>query len=268
MNDRPLLEIHNFHLGIQTSPHRHVPILCGIDLAIRPGEALGLVGESGCGKSMTAQAILRLFNHPGLTIQGQILFEGQPLHLKTEREMKKIRGKKIGMVFQDPMTSLNPTLTIGWQIAEMLVVHEHLSRKAAKLRAIELLKQVGIADPRQRYDAYPFQLSGGMRQRILIAMALACHPRLLIADEPTTALDVTVQTQILELLRTLQQESGMSLLLITHDLSTVASLCDRVAVMNRGKIVETGEVSQLFYTPQHPYTCTLLAAKREPLYAS
>jgi oligopeptide transport system ATP-binding protein len=255
-----ILDIEDLHVAFKTR-HGLQPVLCGVNLTINHGEALALVGESGSGKSVTAQAILQLLGHAGVITKGKIFFDHEPLHTKTVKEMQKIRGKKIGMVFQDPMTSLNPTLSVGWQIAEMLVVHEQLSKRAARLGAIELMQRVGIGDAAQRYGSYPFQLSGGMRQRILIAIALACRPTLLIADEPTTALDVTIQAQILELLRGIQQETGMSLLLITHDLGIVASVCDRAAVMNGGKIVETQTVDNLFQSPQHPYTLALLEAK-------
>jgi oligopeptide transport system ATP-binding protein len=240
-----------------------LPILCGVDLTINRGESLALVGESGSGKSVTAQAILQLLGHAGKITQGEIIFDNIPLHTKSQREMQQIRGKKIGMIFQDPMTSLNPTLPIGWQIAEMLVVHDGVSKRLAQAGAIELLTRVGISDAAHRYHSYPFHLSGGMRQRALIAMALSCRPELLIADEPTTALDVTVQAQILDLLKTVQQEMGMSLLLITHDLAIVASICDRAAVMNGGRILETNSVDQLFYSPQHAYTCALIDNRNE-----
>lgn len=256
-----ILSIHDLHVSFKTNKGLE-PVLCGVNLTIHAGEALALVGQSGSGKSVMSQAVLQLLGHSGVMTQGEIIFNGEPLHIKTNKAMEAFRGKKIGMIFQDPMTSLNPTLSIGWQIAEMLKVHEGLSGRSARLRAIELLKRVGIADAVSRYDAYPFQLSGGMRQRVLIAMAISCHPTLLIADEPTTALDVTIQAQILELLRAIQQETGMSLLLITHDLAIVASLCDRAAVMNGGKIVEIDTVENLFRSPKHPYTQALLDAKR------
>ncbi|HEV8052330.1 MAG TPA: ABC transporter ATP-binding protein [Parachlamydiaceae bacterium] len=256
-----ILSINDLHVSFNTDRGLQ-PVLCGVELMMYEGESLALVGESGSGKSVTAQAILQMLGRSGVRTKGEIFFDGAPLHSKSQKEMEAVRGKKIGMIHQDPMTSLNPTLSIGWQIAEMLIVHDRVSRSAARLGAIELLKRVGIADATSRYDAYPFQLSGGMRQRVLIAMALSCQPKLLIADEPTTALDVTIQAQILELLRQIQQETGMSLLLITQDLAIVASLCDRVAVMNNGRIVEINTVDNLFYSPQHPYTTALLEAKK------
>lgn len=263
----PLLSISDLHVSFKSTHQLLQPVLSGVNFNVFSGETLALVGKSGSGKSVTAQAILQLLGQAGTMTRGQISFEGEILNTKTQKEMRYIRGKKIGMIFQDPMTSLNPILSIGWQIAEMLTLHEHLPRKAARLRAIELLKKVGIPDAVIRYDFYPFQLSGGMRQRVLIAIALSCHPKLLIADEPTTALDVTTQTQILELLKEIQEETQMSLLLISHDLAVVASLCDRVAVMNSGKIVEINTIENIFNSPQHPYTLALLNAKqRERLY--
>jgi len=260
----PLLKVFDLHVAFQ-SAGQSIPILNGVDFEIGKGEAFALVGESGSGKSMTALSILQLLDPSGKILKGAISFEGESLHMKNFREMQKIRGKKIGMVFQDSLTSLNPSLSVGWQIAESLVYHENLSRRAARGRALELLELVGISDPKSRYGAYPFQLSGGMRQRIMLAIALACSPSLLIADEPTTALDMTVQAQVLDLLQTIQQEYGMGLLLITHDLGIVASICNRAAVMHKGKIVETADVQTLFYAPKHPYTRALLSAQQGEL---
>lgn len=257
----PILAIEDLHVSLKTSQGLQ-PILHGVDFAINHGESFALIGGSGSGKSVTVQSVLQLLGPAGLITQGAIRFQNEPLHTKTMKEMQKVRGKKIGMIFQDPMTSLNPTLSVGWQIAEAIRVHEPLSSHAARLRAIELMRHVGIADAEQRYQSYPFQLSGGMRQRIMIAIALACNPSLLIADEPTTALDATIQAQILELLKRIRQERGMSLLLITHDLGVVAALCDRAAVMDRGKIVETDTVENIFSAPRHPCTKALLEAKR------
>lgn len=255
-----ILNIEDLHVSFKRNQLLH-PVLFGINLDIYAGESVALVGESGSGKSVTAQAILQLLGNAGVITSGQIYFENELLQSKSQKEMTGIRGKKIGMIFQDPMTSLNPTLSIGWQIAEMLIVHQHLSPHAARLQAIALLKRVGIPDASQRYHAYPFELSGGMCQRVLIAIALSCQPTLLIADEPTTALDVTLQAQILQLLKEIRQETRMSLLLISHDLAIVASLCDRAAVMENGKIVEMNAVEKLFGNPQHPYTRRLLDAK-------
>jgi len=257
MTTDSLLTITDLHVSFKNQLGLH-PVLCGVNLTVNKGEILALVGESGCGKSVTAQAILGLLGHSGQITQGQIYFEESPLDPANNKQMKCIRGKKIGMIFQDPMTALNPTLSVGWQIAEMLIQHESVSKSAARLGAIELLLRVGIGEATKRYDAYPFEMSGGMKQRVMIAMALACGPSLLIADEPTTALDVTIQAQILNLLKDIQQSTGMGLLLITHNLAIVASLCNRAAVMLKGKIVETNQVDLLFKEPQHDYTAALL----------
>lgn len=249
----PLLSILDLHVHFITS-QAHAHIVKGINLNLFRGEAVALVGESGCGKSVTAQAIMHLLDPNISKVSGEIWFENHPLHLMNEKQLQGFRGKKIGMVFQDPSTSLNPTMKIGWQISEALIHHQKLSKSAARKEAMELLEKVGFSDPEIRFNAYPFQLSGGMRQRVGIAIALACSPMLLIADEPTTALDVTVQAQILDLLRNICKSTEMSLLLITHDLGVVAGMCDRMAVMKSGEIVEQGSVDTLFYSPAHPYT--------------
>lgn len=261
----PLLSLRGLHVAFQGMSGQR-EILHGINLEVQPGEALALVGESGSGKSVTALAIMQLLGDAGTMTCGEIIFNSEAIHTFTPRQMARLRGSKIGMVFQDPMTSLNPTMTIGRQIAEALTTHENVSQAAAKGHTIDLLKRVGISDAAERYGYYPFQLSGGMRQRVLIAMAIACKPALLIADEPTTALDVTIQAQILDLLRELRQETGMALLFITHDLGIVASLCDRAAVMHHGNIVETASVDALFSAPKHPYTQTLLQARHGDLH--
>ncbi|MBB6730740.1 ABC transporter ATP-binding protein [Cohnella zeiphila] len=245
----------------------------GISFAVTEGEAVAIVGESGSGKSVTAQAIMRLLAvPPGKIRGGSITFAGQDLLALPEKEMQKVRGRQIGMIFQDPMTSLNPTMTVGAQIMEGLVRHRRMSRAAAKKRAIELLATVGIPHAESRISQYPHHFSGGMRQRAMIAIALACSPALLIADEPTTALDVTIQAQILRLMKELQRQTRSSIILITHDLGIVADLCDRVIVMYAGQIVETGTKREIFRNPQHPYTKGLLRslprlnqAKDEPL---
>ncbi|CAN5687682.1 ABC transporter ATP-binding protein [soil metagenome] len=233
----------------------------GVDLTIYTGETVGLVGESGSGKSVTARAIMRLIpSPPGRFAGGSIFFDGQDLVTISDREMQQLRGGRIGMIFQDPMTFLNPVYTAGEQVAEAIRLHQGVGRREARARTVELFRMVGIANPSDRFDAYPHQLSGGMRQRVMIAMALSSNPDLLIADEPTTALDVTIQAQILDLLRRLQQDSGMSMLLITHDLGVVSEFCDRVAVMYAGRIVEEGPVEAIFDAPQHPYTIGLINA--------
>src|SRR5829696_70145 len=231
-----------------------------VSFQIAPGETLGLVGESGSGKSVTAFSILRLLQPPGRITGGRVMFEGRDLLALPEREMREVRGAKISLIFQEPMTALNPVMRVGDQIAEALTVHRMAGRSDARLRAIELLEAVKITDPERRVDDYPHQLSGGMRQRVMIAIALACRPPLVIADEPTTALDVTVQAQILDLLRAMKREFGISLLLITHDLGVIAETADRVAIMYAGRIVETGAVREIFRNPKHPYTQGLLAS--------
>jgi len=233
----------------------------GVSFDVHAGQTLAVVGESGSGKSVTALSILRLVPQPpGRIVGGSIVFRGRNLLEASEREMRGIRGKEISMIFQEPMTSLNPVFTCGEQIIETLVLHEHISRQAARGRAIEMLELVGIPLPAQRIDEYPHQMSGGMRQRVMIAMALACHPSVLIADEPTTALDVTIQAQILELLRRLQRDMGMAVVLITHDLGVVAETADHVAVMYAGRVVEYCDVRSAFRKPLHPYTAGLQAS--------
>lgn len=238
-----------------------VPAVDGVDFSITKGETIGIVGESGCGKSVTSLSIMRLIpNPPGKIVDGEIIFEGSDLLKKTEAEMRKIRGNEISMIFQEPMTSLNPVFTIGNQIIEAIVLHQNLDKAAAREKAIEMLRLVGIPSPERRVDEYPHQLSGGMRQRVMIAMALSCNPKLLIADEPTTALDVTIQAQILDLMRQLRDEFGTSIMLITHDLGVVAELAEKVVVMYAGKIVERADVKLLFGDPMHPYTLGLLGS--------
>jgi peptide/nickel transport system ATP-binding protein len=242
----------------QRSP---LPAVNDVSFDVAPGRTLGLVGESGCGKSLTAMSILRLLPEPAVRIAGgQILFDGLDLARASERALRQIRGRRMAMIFQEPSTALNPVLTIADQVGEPLRIHEGLSRRAAARRAVGLLEQVGIPAAAERARAYPHQLSGGLKQRAMIAMALACRPALLIADEPTTALDVTVQAQILELLGRLRRELGMAMILITHDLGVVAETCDDVAVMYAGRIVEQATVGELFRRPRHPYTVGLMRA--------
>lgn len=237
-----------------------VPAVDGVSFSIEAGKTLGLVGESGCGKSVTSLSIMRLIPPPGKITGGKIIFEGTNLLELPENEMRKIRGNKISMIFQEPMTSLNPVFTVGNQIAEAIQLHQGLDKNSAMEKAIEMMRLVGIPSPELRAKDYPHQLSGGMRQRIMIAMALACNPKLLIADEPTTALDVTIQAQILELIKELREKIGMSVLLITHNLGVVAETADNVAVMYAGRIVEYGTVRDIFKNPLHPYTWGLLQA--------
>jgi oligopeptide/dipeptide ABC transporter ATP-binding protein len=252
--DKPLLEIDNLQIGFDTARGMIHPVR-GVSFAVYPGQTVALVGESGCGKSVTALSVLRLVpTPPGRYLGGRIQFGGRDLLQASEREMRSVRGKQIAMIFQEPMTSLNPVYTIGDQIMEAVLLHQGVTTRQARQIAEESLRDVGIADPHRRLDEYPHQLSGGMRQRVMIAMALSCQPQLLIADEPTTALDVTIQAQILELLRKLQQERGMAILLITHDLGVVAENADVVNVMYAGRIVESATVEGLFDRPQHPYT--------------
>ncbi|MFC4777379.1 ABC transporter ATP-binding protein [Paenibacillus sp. GCM10023252] len=253
---------------------RDLAVVNGISFNIRAGETLGVVGESGCGKSVTSLSIMRLIpSPPGKIKSGKIRYNGQNLLELRESEMRKVRGNEISMIFQEPMTSLNPVLKIGKQLDEAILLHNEVSDKEAKLRSIEMLKTVGIARAEQVYASFPFQLSGGMRQRVMIAMGLACKPKLLIADEPTTALDVTIQAQILDLMKDLKEKTGTAILFITHDLGVVAEMCDRVMVMYAGEIVEESDVDTLFNDPKHPYTRGLLASipsvehKRDRLFS-
>jgi oligopeptide/dipeptide ABC transporter ATP-binding protein len=254
---QPLLEISNLQTHFFTS-RGIVKAIRGIEFSLREGETLALVGESGCGKSMTALSILRLVPPPGRIVEGNIRFMGTDLLQIPEDEMRRIRGNKISMVFQEPMTSLNPVFRIGDQIGEVLRLHKGMDKAEALQESIDLLTQVGIPSPERRVREYPHQLSGGMRQRVVIAMALACDPKVLIADEPTTALDVTIQAQIMELLKSLQQQRGMATLLITHDLGVVAESADHVAIMNSGLIMEYAPVRSIYADPVHPYTQGLL----------
>lgn len=255
----PLLSVRDLRTEFVTEEGT-VQAVRGLSFDVSPGEALGLVGESGCGKSVTAHSIMGLIKPPGRIASGEIWFEGQNLRSLSDRKMRAVRGRRIGMIFQDPMSSLNPVLTIGRQLTESLEVHLGLSGHEAEEQALEYLSTVGIPSPRQRFDDHPHQFSGGMRQRVMIAMALSCEPSLLIADEPTTALDVTIQAQILELLARLQEEMGLALILITHDLGVVAGITDRVNVMYAGQVVETAPMRAIFKDPRHPYTSGLLSS--------
>ncbi len=249
--------------GLQTSFHTTdgiVRAVTGLDFHVDRGEVMGLVGESGCGKSVTSLSILRLIVPPGRIEAGEVMFDGTDLLKVPEREMRGLRGDRISMIFQQPTSSLNPVYDVGMQTGEVLEIHRAMKRKDARARAEELLAMVGIPDPHRRIDAFPHELSGGMAQRVMIAMALALEPELLIADEPTTALDVTIQAQILDLMRTLQRETNTAMILITHDLGVVAEMCDRVAVMYAGEIVEQTTVNDLFEDPKHPYTRGLIGS--------
>jgi oligopeptide/dipeptide ABC transporter ATP-binding protein len=263
----PLIEIEHLKTYFHTD-EGVVKAVDDVSLTIPRGKTLGLVGESGCGKSVTALSIIRLVAFPGRIAGGRITMhcDDKPLLLSEmdESELRKIRGARVAMIFQEPMTSLNPVFTVGQQIAEAVRLHQNVGRHEARNRAIEMLRQVKIPAPERRVDEYPHQMSGGMRQRVMIAMALSCHPELLIADEPTTALDVTIQAQILDLLRQLQSELGMSILIITHDLGIVAEMADEVAVMYASKVVERATVKELFARPLHPYTVGLFQSRPEP----
>ncbi|ANE45656.1 peptide ABC transporter ATP-binding protein [Paenibacillus swuensis] len=253
-----LLHIQDLHTHFVTD-RGEIPAVDGVDLYIRQGEIVGVVGESGCGKSVTSLSIMQLIpKPPGKIAGGTILFKDEDLTKAKEKRMKSIRGNQISMIFQEPMTSLNPLLTIGEQIAETLRIHRKINKKQAMEQAVVMLKKVGIARADKIVKEYPHQLSGGMRQRVMIAIALCCEPELLIADEPTTALDVTIQAQILDLMKKLNEETGTAILMITHDLGVVAEICHRVVVMYAGKVVEEGTVSEIFTRPQHPYTQGLI----------
>ena len=271
MSEAPLLAVEDLRVRFKTQ-RGLVHAVNGISFDVRPGETLGLVGESGCGKSVTALTTMGILPRAARIASGSIRLDGRELLGLSERQWRRVRGKEIAMIFQDPMTSLNPVLTVGAQLREAIEEHLDLDRKAATRRAVELLEQVGIPSPADRLRNYPHQFSGGMRQRVMIAIALACEPKVLIADEPTTALDVTIQAQILDLLRDLVADRGTSLVLITHDLGVVAGMCERVKVMYAGTLVEEGSASELFAAPRHPYTLGLLqsvprldAGRKQPL---
>lgn len=252
-----LVEIENERLSFFT-PAGEVKALNDVSMHLKEGEVMGVVGESGSGKSVTAYSLMGLTAHPGKLISGSLRFNGHQIDQMSEKEMRKIRGKEVSIIFQDPMTSLNPVYSIGNQIREVIRLHTDKNRSEIQERAIELLNLVGINEPEKRLKQYPHELSGGMRQRVMIAMALACEPKLLIADEPTTALDVTIQAQILELMMELKEKLGMAIIMITHDLGIVANMCEKIAVMYAGKIVEYGAADEIFYQPKHEYTKGLL----------
>ena len=254
-----LLEVKNLCVNFGTYGGE-VKAVRGVTFDLHKGETLAIVGESGSGKSVACKTIMRILSSNGYIKDGQILFDGKDLTKISEKDMEKVRGKDIAMIFQDPMTSLNPTMTIGKQIMEPIIKHQGFNKEDARKRAIELIELVGISDAEKRFKQYPHQFSGGMRQRIVIAISLACNPKVLIADEPTTALDVTIQAQILELIKDLQEKTGVAVIFITHDLGVVANMADRVAVMYAGKIIEYGTSDDIFYDPKHPYTWGLLGS--------
>lgn len=254
-----LLHIENLKTVIFSKDGKLVPV-DGVDITIPKGKTVGIVGESGCGKSMTAMSIMGLLPNTTHIEEGKILFQDMDLTKLNPKELRKITGDKISIIFQEPMTSLNPVIQVGKQVREAILLHEKVSKEEAKQRVIEIFRQVGIPEPERRYNAYPHQLSGGLRQRVMIGMAMVCNPDLLIADEPTTALDVTIEAQILHLMRQLQKDKGTSIMMITHNLGVVAEICDQVYVMYAGKVVESAEVHELFQNPKHPYTQGLLGA--------
>ncbi len=262
-DSQPILEVRGLRTSFYTRAGA-IRAVTGIDFSVSKNEVLGLVGESGCGKSVTSLSILGLITEPGRVEAGEVIFDGRDLLTMPSDEMRKIRGNRIAMIFQQPQSSLNPVMKVGKQISEALEIHRGLDEKGARARTLELMDMVGIPDARRRYEAYPHEMSGGMAQRVMIAIALACEPELLIADEPTTALDVTIQAQILDLMRTLQRETGTAIILITHDLGVVAEMCDRAAVMYAGEIVEQTDVRTLFSDPRHPYTRGLIGAVPVP----
>jgi len=255
----PLLEVRDLKVSFRTEDGL-VQAVGGVSLSLSQGETLGIVGESGSGKSVTMMSVMRLINDPNARFEGEVLYKGRDLMTLKAEQIREIRGTGIAMIFQDPMTSLNPVYRVGWQITEQIRAHENVSKQAARARAIELLAAVGIPQAAERVDNYPHEFSGGMRQRVMIAMAVSCNPDILIADEPTTALDVTIQAQILSLLRKLKDEFGTAVVLITHDMGVVADMADRIAVMYAGRIVEQGSRREVFYDAQHPYTWGLLGS--------
>ncbi len=260
-NREKILEVKDYSISLYRDKQK-INIINHLDFHINRGETVGIVGESGCGKSITAQSIMRLI-HGKKETEGEILFNGEDLLKKSKKEMRAIRGEDISMIFQEPMTSLNPTLTVGRQLMEVFRIHQNCSKKEAYAKALEMLKMVNIAEPEKRIKCYPHELSGGMRQRVMIAMALSCKPQLMIADEPTTALDVTIQAQILALMKELEEETGTAIMLITHDLGVVAEVCTRAVILYCGRVMEETPVSMLFKDPLHPYTAGLIKSLPE-----
>ncbi|RBI59969.1 ABC transporter ATP-binding protein [Halomicrococcus sp. NG-SE-24] len=261
--DDPLLAVDDLHLRFDTSEET-VQAVDGVSLEIQEGEIVGLVGESGCGKSVTSLSLMSLVESPGEIHEGSVRFKGEDLLAMSDEELRNLRGSEMGMIFQEPGSALNPVFDVGWQVGEPLRVHQGVSEETSRERAVDLMHEVGIPSPEDRVDDYPHQFSGGMKQRAMISMALANEPDLLIADEPTTALDVTIEAQILDLIQDLNEELGMAVLLITHDLGVVAEVCDRVAVMYAGRIVEYGDIEDVFLDPRHPYTKGLISCVPDP----
>ena len=257
MSEMPMLQVKNLHTSFFTDAGE-VRAVNGISYNLDAGKVLGIVGESGSGKSVSAYSILRILTDTGRVTEGEVLFKGENILEYTEQQMQKFRGSRISIIFQDPMTCLNPTFTIGNQLMEAILLHTDRNKKEAEERAIEMLRLVGISEPEKRMKQYPFEHSGGMRQRVMIAMALACEPDILIADEPTTALDVTIQAQILDLIQNLQKKMGMAVIMITHDLGVIADMCDEIIVMYGGKVCERGTTDEIFYNPRHEYTKGLI----------
>ena len=257
MSEMPMLQVKNLHTSFFTDAGE-VRAVNGISYKLDAGKVLGIVGESGSGKSVSAYSILRILTDTGRVTEGEVLFKGENILEYTEQQMQKFRGSRISIIFQDPMTCLNPTFTIGNQLMEAILLHTDRNKKEAEERAIEMLRLVGISEPEKRMKQYPFEHSGGMRQRVMIAMALACEPDILIADEPTTALDVTIQAQILDLIQDLQKQMGMAVIMITHDLGVIADMCDEIIVMYGGKVCERGTTDEIFYNPRHEYTKGLI----------
>ena len=255
--DTPMLQVKNLCTSFNVDAGE-VRAVNGISFNLDKGKVLGIVGESGCGKSVTAYSIMRILVEPGKIVGGEILFNGEDIVKYSKKQMREFRGKRVSIIFQDPMTSLNPTFTIGNQLREAILLHTDRNRAEANARALEMLQLVGVNEPEKRLKQYPHELSGGMRQRVMIAMALACEPDILIADEPTTALDVTIQAQILELMKDLQKKMGMAIIMITHDLGVIADMCDEIIVMYAGRVCERGTVDEIFYNPRHEYTKGLL----------
>lgn len=259
----PLLSVKNLHTRFDTEEGT-IRAADGVSFDVDKGEILGIVGESGCGKSVTSLSLMALINSPGYIADGSVMFDGVDLTQLSESEIRKYRGDRISMVFQEPSTAMNPVYNIGWQVGEPLRIHEEMTKSASRSRAVDLMRRVGIPSPEDRVDDYPHQFSGGMLQRAVISMALACEPDLLIADEPTTALDVTIQAQILDIIKELNDKLDMSVLIVTHNLGVVAETCDRVAVMYAGRVVEYGTVNEIFNNPRHPYTKGLIQAVPDP----